>query len=75
MDVLPNAIYAREAFLPMSLPVKHLPRNYVPFVDVTDARNIDYECVRLGTRRIDPKRRRLAQAAGLIRRAMTLLLY
>jgi hypothetical protein len=21
----------------MSLPVKHLPRNYVPFVDVTDA--------------------------------------
>lgn len=38
MDVLPNTIYAREAFLPMSLPVKHLPNNYVPFVDVTDAR-------------------------------------
>jgi hypothetical protein len=35
---LPNTIYAREAFLPMSLPAKDLLINYVPFVDVTDAR-------------------------------------
>jgi hypothetical protein len=27
MDVLPNTIYAREAFLPMSLPVPDLLRN------------------------------------------------
>jgi hypothetical protein len=37
MDVLPNTIYAREAFLPMSLPAKDLLINYVPFVVVTDA--------------------------------------
>ncbi len=39
MDVLPNTIYAREAFLPISLSAKDFVTNYVPFVDVTDARN------------------------------------
>jgi hypothetical protein len=38
MDVLPNTIYASEAFLAMSICAKDLPKNYVPFVDVTDAR-------------------------------------
>jgi hypothetical protein len=40
MDVLPNTIYAREAFLPISLSAKDFVTNYVPFVDVTDARNV-----------------------------------
>lgn len=39
MDVLPNTIYAREAFLPISLSAKDFVTNYVPFVDVTDARD------------------------------------
>ena len=38
MDVLPNTIYASEAFLPISLSNKDLPRFYVPFVDQTEAR-------------------------------------
>ena len=38
MDVLPNTIYASEAFLPISLSNKDLPGNYVPFVCRTDAR-------------------------------------
>ena len=38
MDVLPNTIYASEAFLPISVSIKDLPGNYVPFLDVTDAR-------------------------------------
>jgi hypothetical protein len=37
MDVLPNTIYASEAFLPMPICAKHLPKNYVPFGDVTEA--------------------------------------
>jgi hypothetical protein len=37
MDVLPNTIYAREAFLPMSLPAKDLLINYVPFVTTSAA--------------------------------------
>ncbi len=37
MDVLPNTIYASEAFLAMSICTKDLPKNYVPFVDVTEA--------------------------------------
>ena len=32
MDVLQNTIYAREAFLPISLPATDLLGNYVPFV-------------------------------------------
>jgi hypothetical protein len=39
MDVLPNTVYAREAFLPMSFCAADFATNYVPFVDVTDARN------------------------------------
>jgi hypothetical protein len=31
MELLPNTIYAREAFLPMSFAAKNLPGNYVPF--------------------------------------------
>jgi hypothetical protein len=37
MDVLPNTIYASEAFLPLSLSDKNLPRNYVPFVGSPEA--------------------------------------
>jgi hypothetical protein len=37
MDVLPNTIYAREAFFPMSLPATDLLGIYVPFGDVTEA--------------------------------------
>ncbi len=39
MDVLPNTVYAREAFLPMSFCAADFATNYVPFVDVTDVRN------------------------------------
>jgi hypothetical protein len=38
MDVLPNTVYAREAFLPMSFCAADFATNYVPFADVTDAR-------------------------------------
>jgi hypothetical protein len=38
MDVLPNTVYAREAFLPMSFCAADFATNYVPFVDVTDTR-------------------------------------
>jgi len=54
MDVLPNTVYAREAFLPMSFCTADFVKNYVPFVDVTDAHNCpgaSYNTVRrLGVR-------------------------
>jgi hypothetical protein len=37
MDVLPNTVYAREAFLPMSFCTADFAKNYVPFVDVTES--------------------------------------
>lgn len=37
MDVLPNTIYASEAFLPISFPAADFAKIYVPFVNVTDA--------------------------------------
>jgi hypothetical protein len=40
MDVLPNNVYASEAFLPMSFCAADFATNYVPFVDVTDAREV-----------------------------------
>jgi len=36
MDVLPNTIYAREAFLHISVQAMDLQKIYVPFVDVTE---------------------------------------
>ena len=38
MGVTKKPIYAREALLPMSVPAKSFQKNYVPFVDPTDAR-------------------------------------
>jgi hypothetical protein len=38
MDVLPNTVYAREAFLPMSFCAADFATNYVPFVAVAEAR-------------------------------------
>jgi hypothetical protein len=38
MDLLARTIYAREAFLHMSVWVMDLLKNYVPFVCRTDAR-------------------------------------
>jgi hypothetical protein len=37
MDVLPNTVYAREAFLPMSFSAADFATNYVPFVTSTEA--------------------------------------
>jgi hypothetical protein len=37
MGVTKKPIYAREALLPMSFPAKSFQKNYVPFVDPTDA--------------------------------------
>jgi hypothetical protein len=35
--VTTNPIYASEAFLPTSFPLKGFPKSYVPFVGSTDA--------------------------------------
>jgi len=43
MDVLPNTVYAREAFLPMSFCSADFATNYVPFVTSTDALKADRE--------------------------------
>jgi hypothetical protein len=43
MEVLPNTIYASDAFLPISLSEKDLLGNYVPFGAFSDANVIEIQ--------------------------------